>query len=80
MEKRDFMYMQGDTKEKDSRYGVLYRTPTEITDMKWALSNDEAVTDLIVPIGYQPFMRCSAQHGYMLYVRDETYDLLKDPL
>lgn len=35
MEKRDFMYMQGDTKEKDSRYGVLYRTPTEITDMKY---------------------------------------------
>lgn len=80
MEKRDFVYTQDGTREKDSRYGVLYRAPTEITDMQLALSNDETVTDLIVPIGYQPFMRCSAQHGYMLYVKDETYDLLEDPL
>lgn len=80
MEKKDFVYQQDGTGAKDSRYGVLYRAPTEITDMKWALSNDETGVDLIAPIGYQPFMRCSAQHGYMLYVRDESYDLLKDPL
>ena len=35
---------------------------------------------LITPIGYQPFMRCSAQHGYMLIARDERYDMLRDPL
>ena len=80
MKKRDFVYTQDGAREKDSRYGVLYRAPIEITDMQLALSNDETVTDLIVPIGYQPFMRCSAQHGYMLYVKDETYDLLEDPL
>lgn len=80
MAKRDFVYKQDGTRKKDARYGVLYRAPTEIIDMKWALTNDEAVTDLIAPIGYQPFMRCSAQHGYMLYVRDETYDLLEAPL
>lgn len=80
MEKKDFVHNQVGTGAKDSRYGVLYRTPTEITDMKWALTDYETGNNLIAPIGYQPFMRCSAQHGYMLCVRDESYDLLKDPL
>ena len=80
MGKRDFVYTKNGVGEKDSRYGVLYRTPTEITDMKLVLSNEETVTDLIVPIGYQPFMRCSAQHGYMLFIKDDSYDLLNDPL
>ena len=38
MEKRDFVYTQDGAREKDSRYGVLYRVPTEITDMQLALS------------------------------------------
>lgn len=80
MEKRDFVNQQNGSRVKDSRYGVLYRAPTEIMDMKWALTNDETGVGLIAPIGYQPFMRCSAQHGYMLCVKDESYDLLKDPL
>lgn len=80
MEKKDFVYKQDGTSETDSRYGVLYRAPTEITDMKWLLTSDETGANLIAPIGYQPFMRCSAQHGYMLYIRDEAYDLLEDPL
>lgn len=53
---------------------------SEITDMKWALISEEEEVNLITPIGYQPFMRCSAQHGYMLCAKDETYDLLKEPL
>ncbi len=80
MEKKDFVHKQDGTGAKDSRYGVLYRASTEITDMKWALTDDKTGTNLIAPIGYQPFMRCSAQHGYMLCVRDESYDLLEDPL
>lgn len=80
MEKKDFVHNQVGTGTKDSRYGVLYRAPTEITDMKWALTDDKTGSNLIAPIGYQPFMRCSAQHGYMLCVRDDSYDLLKDPL
>ena len=31
----------------------------------------------IIPIGFQPFMRCSAQFGYMIKC-DENYDLAKD--
>ena len=80
MNKQDFSNNRGDIKGGDSKYGILYRSPTEITDMRWAISNDEAGINLISPIGYQPFMRCSAQHGYMLHVQDETYNLLKDPL
>ena len=80
LEKKDFVHKQDGNGEKDSRYGILYRAPTEITDMKWALTDDETGANLIAPIGYQPFMRCSAQHGYMLYVRDASYDLLEDPL
>lgn len=65
---------------KNARYGILYRSPTEITEMKRALSPDEANDNLITPIGYQPFMRCSAQYGYMLFVRNPSYDMLVDPL
>ena len=80
MEKKDFVYKKDKNGAKDRRYGILYRTPTEITDIKWALTTNETESELITPIGYQPFMRCSAQHGYMLYVRNESFDLLEDPL
>ncbi len=46
--------------------------------MMWGISDDRAELDLITPIGYQPFMRCSAQHGYMLLTKNEKYDMLKD--
>lgn len=62
----------------DSRYGILYRTPTEITDMKWAISDDDAGINIITPIGYQPFMRCSSQNGYMLIVKEKGYDMMHD--
>ena len=78
--KKDFEHIPNGTGTKDLRYGILYRSPTEITDIQWALTNDETGLDLIAPIGYQPFMRCSTQHGYALYVRNESYDLLHDPL
>lgn len=80
MEKRDFVYKEDRNCAKDCRYGILYRTPTEITDIKWALITNETEGNLITPIGYQPFMRCSAQYGYMIYAGDESYNLLEDPL
>lgn len=36
--------------------------------------------NIIIPVGYQPFMRCSSQYGYMLWANDPKYDLLRDPL
>lgn len=71
---------KNDFANSNKKYGILYRSPTEITDMMWGISDDRAELDLIAPIGYQPFMRCSAQHGYMLLVKDEKYNMLKDPL
>lgn len=76
----------------DSRYGIIYRDRTEIEYMRYFLGKDkkgskeypfqdnyhEDIVDEIIPIGYQPFMRCSCQHGYALMAPDETYDMYKD--
>lgn len=62
----------------DSRYGVLYRSPMELTDYKWLTEGQDALFNNIIPVGYQPFMRCSSQHGYMLMKKDPNYDMLKD--
>lgn len=61
----------------DSRYGIIYRARTEIMDMEYEVngSNDSYQ---IIPIGYQPFMRCSNQYGYMMRVTSEDYDMYKD--
>ena len=64
----------------DSRYGILYRTPAEITDIKWALADENAGWQIITPVGYQPFMRCSNQYSYMMLTNDSKYDMLCDPL
>lgn len=61
----------------DSRYGLLYRTPTEITDLRWCIENKGTAFEIITPVGYQPFMRCSHQHAYMM-LSQSNYDLLKD--
>ena len=63
----------------DSRYAVLYRSPSEITDMKWAVENVKG-DNIISPVGYQPFMRCKSQHAYMFMTLEEKYDMLVDPL
>lgn len=61
----------------DSRYGVLYRSPSEITDLRWCTEPKDTAFEIIIPVGYQPFMRCSHQHGYMLLTQP-NYDLLQD--
>ena len=63
----------------DSRYAVLYRSPTEIADMKWA-TEDAKGEGIVLPVGYQPFMRCKSQHAYMLMTLKDKYDMLVDPL
>lgn len=61
----------------DSKYGVLYRSVTEITDLRWCIEPDGSAFEIIIPVGYQPLMRCSRQHGYMLVTQPE-YDLYND--
>lgn len=62
----------------DSRYGILYRCAAELMDCKWLTQQHDALFSNIIPVGYQPFMRCSSQHGYMLMVENPKYDMLKD--
>lgn len=65
----------------DSRYALLYRSPSEISDMKWAIENNqEDISNIILPVGYQPFMRCKNQYAYMLLSLNENYDMLFNPL
>ena len=77
LNQKDFAASSG---SKDPQYGILYRSPTEITSMKWALSEPDSAEEIIMPIGYQPFMRCSAQYGHMLLTKNHDYDMLQDPL
>ena len=41
---------------------MLYHTPAE--NVRWHLNTDESPR--IIPIGYQPFMRCQKQTGYVM--------------
>lgn len=70
--------MMGLSELGNSKYGMIYRSKTEITDLKWMI--DESEWEAIVPVGYQPFMRCAAQSAYMLLAKDETYDMYQDTL
>lgn len=64
----------------DSRYATLFRTHADLSDMRWLVQGDAGSTQgLVVPVGYQPFMRCSAQTGYMVEV-PPGYDMKADPL
>lgn len=77
LEKKDIEEQYSRKGTIDSRYGVLYVTRTEIMDMQYLLSDDD--WDNIIPIGYQPFMRCSKQHGFMLLPHNaENYDMYQD--
>lgn len=84
LEKKDFEY--ADSRKSifeqggDSRYAVLFRSNVDINDIRWYLHRQSKERiGLIKPIGYQPFMRCSSQHGYMVEVEND-YDMKKDPL
>lgn len=61
----------------DSRYGVIFRSPSEITDLRWCVEPETTYSEIIIPVGYQPLMRCSAQYAYML-LTEKDYDLFKD--
>lgn len=64
----------------DARYGILFRSPMDIMDMKWAIHGRDNYNQLITPIGYQALQRCSTQSGYMMFCPNENYDLKKDTL
>ena len=82
LEKTDFEYK--DSRKYiadiggDSRYGLIFACPTEINMMHYGISDENQAFNVIQPVGFQPFMRCSAQSAYVLPVNDRSYDLYKD--
>ena len=62
----------------DSRYGILYCTPSEINEIRWNLNTDSVVYGVTIPVVYQPFLRCHSQDAYMIVAKDDTYNIRTD--
>lgn len=61
----------------DSRYGLIFSAPADISAMSEVLRDQNLHFSFATPIGYQPFMRCAHQSGYIIEA-GEPYDLYKD--
>ena len=80
LKKSEIEQINSNSAIRDTRFGIIYRTPTEITDIKWAMAGKKEGNYIVTPVGYQPFMRCSHQHSYMMLTNNYEYDMLQDPL
>lgn len=68
-------------KSENSKYGMLYRIPQwkvsqgGMISMAMQFQDDECdkpfLVNDILPIGFQPFMRCHMQHGYGIRMTEE---------
>jgi hypothetical protein len=62
----------------DSRYGILFSAATDIAELKRVAKDaDDIPFTRITPIGYQPFLRCPYQSGYIIEASD-SYDMFQD--
>lgn len=61
----------------DSRYGVIFCAPADVANMSRCANIPDLHFTGVTPIGYQPFMRCSSQSGYIIEA-GEPYDLCQD--
>lgn len=62
----------------DSRYGILFSAAADIAELKRAAEDvDDIPFTRVTPIGYQPFLRCPYQSGYIIET-GESYDMFKD--
>lgn len=60
-------------RKEESRYGIIFLKPTD------HFSNflpSESILYEVLPVGYQPFMRCSMQTAYSIFMTDDK-DLQK---
>ncbi|NLJ59144.1 MAG: FRG domain-containing protein [Tissierellia bacterium] len=64
---------EADFKEEKDTYGVLFKADSFIADLIYGSTEGKSG---IMPIGFQPFMRCHRQYGYA-YVLGEDEDLYK---
>ena len=61
----------------DSRFGMIFCAPADVANMSRTANISDLRVTGITPIGFQPFMRCSSQSGYMIEA-GEPFDLYKD--
>ena len=62
----------------DARYGIIFSAPVDVANMSRIANISDLRVTGVTPIGFQPFMRCSSQYGYIIEA-GEPYDLYKDP-
>ncbi len=69
---------------EETKYGMIFHMPSWYMSQRWCFEIEKfadiskGVPDnLIYPIGFQPFMRCSMQNGYGIYMQ-ESKPLQKD--
>lgn len=62
----------------DSRYGILFVAPMDISNMSMAAQLPDLHFTQGVPVGYQPFMRCVNQNAYIIEAAS-SYDIYQDP-
>lgn len=61
----------------DSRYGILFSAPVDVANMSRAAQIPGLHLTYATPIGYQPFMRCASQSGFIVEA-GEPYDMYRD--
>lgn len=73
-----------DTERKpEKQYGVIFHIPewqASVARMQMGLEwegKEECLSNVILPIGYQPFMRCHSQHAYGIHM-EKSYPLQYD--
>lgn len=61
----------------DPRYGVIYKGKALSEDFLYGFGNQNAYNP-VLPVGFQPLMRCHLQHAYTMKMNEED-DLYQDP-
>lgn len=61
----------------DARYGIIYSAPVDVANMSYTANIPGMRLTYATPIGYQPFMRCASQSGYLVQAA-QSYDMFKD--
>lgn len=61
-------------KNKDTRYGVIFRRKTNDPIDVFNAFNEQKSTN-IFPVGFQPFMRCHSQSSYVAHKKNTSFDL-----
>lgn len=64
----------------ETQYGVIFHMPSWQADSREGLllTPDPFNHNVILPIGYQPFMRCHSQHAYGIKMEDQSHPLQDD--